>query len=156
MRQNLSAIIHQITAITFHTELLKKLSAKYCFRKSRLGTLLPYSHVYARACSLNSGWMTSRGPDQAPHCSTSFGKSGKKPRVPSKDRFCNTIAPVVLMDTFIRSDWRLQTKEILSTSKSKQTQPQKLCQTNGANQGAPKPSVLPGANSRLVQAKGGF
>ena len=44
----------------------------------------------------------------------------------NKDRFCNTIATVALIDTSTKSDQRLQTKEILSTSKSKQTQTLKL------------------------------
>ena len=44
----------------------------------------------------------------------------------NKDRFCNIIATVALIDASIQSDWRLQTKGILSTNKSKQTWPQKL------------------------------
>ena len=37
---------------------------------------------------------------------------------PTKGRFCNTIAAIALVHTSIQSDWRMQTKEILSTSNS--------------------------------------
>ena len=53
--------------------------------------------------------------------------------VSNNERFCNTIATIALIDTSIQSDLQLQTKEILLTSKSKQTYPQKLPQNQQGN-----------------------
>ena len=61
----------------------------------------------------------------------------------NKGRFCNTIASVALVHTSIQSDWRIQTKEILSNRNSKRTKPQSCLETSTAN-------------SRLVRATGGF
>ena len=44
----------------------------------------------------------------------------------NKDRFCNTIETVALIGTSIQSDYLLQTRKVLATSKSKQIRPQKL------------------------------
>ena len=63
----------------------------------------------------------------------------------NKERFCNVIASVVLIDTSIQNDLRLKTKEILLTSDSKRTKPSKL------------PYNKVGITlARLVHAKGGF
>ena len=60
-----------------------------------------------------------------------------------KGRFCNTIASVALVHNSVQSDYRMQTKEILSSRNSKQTKPQSCPETSTAN-------------SRLVRVKGGF
>ena len=46
-----------------------------------------------------------------------------------KDRFCKTMASVAFAETQIPIDLRLQAKEILSTSNSKQTQLQSFSET---------------------------
>ena len=51
----------------------------------------------------------------------------------SKDRICKTIASDVFFDTKIQSDLRLQTKEILSTSDSKQKKLQYFSETQVAS-----------------------
>ena len=61
----------------------------------------------------------------------------------NKGRLCNTIASVALVHTSIKNDLRMQTKEILSSRRSKQTKLQSCSETSTAN-------------SRLVRAKGGF
>ena len=73
----------------------------------------------------------------------SGSKKDMKNRPFKEDRFCNMIAKVALTDTSRQNNLRLERKEVLSTSKSKQTRPQKLFQTSRAN-------------SRLVEGKGCF
>ena len=65
--------------------------------------------------------------------------SGEK----NKDRFFKTRASVAFVDTLIQSDFRLQTKKILSTSNPKQTKAQSF----------PEAQV---AISLVVHSKSGF